>query len=135
MYHHDMQYSPVTNYQANSSGWHPHPYNYGNPSPSYHPPGLPVPLLPPPVPHPREEMTAASESSFADIFHLDEFWRGRLAPLPGYQSRPGLVPVKERKRIQIDVPKLPFSAKNYLKNALPTFSDNNTEVSFCNTSS
>ena len=133
---HDMQYSPVTHYQANSGGWHPHPYSYGNPS--YHPPGLPVPPPPlplaPPVPQSRtEEITAAS--SFTDIFQLDEFWRGRLAPLPGYQSRPGLVPLKERKRIQIDVPTLPFSAKNYQKNALPTFTNNDTEVSFCNTCS
>ena len=126
--HHDMQYSPVSNYQANSSGWHPHPYGYGNPS--YHPPGLPVPPPPPlapPVPQPRSEEIIAV-SSFVDVFQLDEFWRGRLAPLPGYQSRPGLVPVKEKKRIQIDVPTLPFSAKKYQKN---TFTDNNTEVSFC----
>lgn len=127
--HHDMQYSPVTNYQTN--GWHPHSYSYGNPS--YHPTGLPVPLPPPPPLAPTqprtEEITAAS--SFADVFQLDKFWRGRLAPLPGYQSRPGLAPVKERKRIQINVPTLPFSAKNYQKNA---FTDNNTEVSFGNTS-
>jgi hypothetical protein len=123
--HHDVQYSPLANYQPN--GWHPHSYSYGNPS--YHPPGLPVPLQQPPPPlaptQPHtDELTAAS--SFADVFQLDEFWRGRLAPLPGYQSRPGLVPVKERNRIQITVPTLPFSAKNYQKKA---FTDNITEVS------
>ena len=127
--HHDMQYSSVTNYQA---GWHPHPYGYGNLS--YHPPVVPPQPLAPPVPQPlTEEITAAS--SFADVFQLNEFWRGRLAPLPGYQSRPGLVPLKERKRIQIDVPTLLFSAKKIQKNALPTFTDSNTEVSFFNTSS
>lgn len=125
-----MQYSPVMNYQANSSR---HPYSYGNPP--YHPPGLlvpppPPPPLAPPVPQPHtEEITAAS--SFADILQLDEFWRGRLAPLPGYQSRPGLVPVKERGQIDLHS----FSVQNYQKNALPTFSNNNTEVSFCYTSS
>jgi hypothetical protein len=132
--HHDVPYSV----QA-SSGWHIHPYSYGNPP--YHPPGLPVPpplqlplAHPSPAPHPHtEEITAAA--SFADIFQLDEFWRGRLAPLPGYQSRPGLAPVKERKRIQIDFPTLQFSVKNYQKNALPTFTNDNTEVGFCNTSS
>lgn len=124
--HHDMQYSPVTNYQA---GWHPHPYGYGNPS--YHPLGLPVVPPPPAIQPHTEEITAAS---FVDVFQLDEFWRGRLAPLPGYQSRPGLVPLKERNRIQINVPTLPFSAKKFQKNSLPTFTDtNNTEVSFSNT--
>ena len=133
--HHDMQYTPVTNYQTN--GWHPHPYGYGNPL--YHSPRLPLQLLPPPPPlaptQPHaEEIFAAS--SFADVFQLDEFWRGRLAPLPGYESRPGLVPMKETKRIQIDVPTFPLSAKNHIKKVLPTFTDNNTKVSyFCNTSS
>ena len=127
-----MQYSP-----ANTGGRHPHPYIYGNPS--YHPPGLPVPPPPPPplappVLQPRtEELIAASP--FADIFQLDEFWRGRLAPLPGYQSRPGLVPLKERKQTQIDFPTLPLTANNYQKNALPTLTNNNTEVSFCYPSS
>lgn len=142
--HHDMQCSLSTraNYQPDSSGWYPHAYSYGNPS--YHPPGLPVlppPLLVPPPPAPSVPQSPAA-SSFADILQLDEFWRGRLAPLPGYQSRPGLVPVKETKRIQIGVPTEikeerllsphSFYAKEYHRNALvtPTNDNNtNTEVS------
>jgi hypothetical protein len=136
-----IMYSP----HADSNGWYPHLYSYGNPS--YHSPSLPVPPTPLPVPPPpplplppavpqipTEEVTSAS--SFTDILQLDEFWRGRLAPLPGYQSRPGLVPVKETKRIQIGVPTeikqessrlhSSFFAKEYQK---PTFNNPDTEVS------
>ena len=96
--HPDMQYSR-TNYPPDGSRWHG--YSYGNP-PS-HLPGLPVPPAAPPVPQAlNEEITAAS--SFADILQLDEYWKGRLAPLPGYQSRPGLIPMRETKPIQIGVP-------------------------------
>ena len=100
------QYSPISpqaNYPPDVRYYnYPHGYNYGNPS--YHP-GLPVPPPPPPpppaLPQAPEDTTA---SSFADNLQLDEFWRGRLAPLPGYQSRPGLLPLKETKQIQIGVP-------------------------------
>ena len=118
-----IMYSP---HHADSNGWYPHVYSYGNPS--YHSPGSPLPPTPLPVPPlPAAPQIPTSASSFADILQLDEFWRGRLAPLPGYQSRPGLVPVKETKRIQIGVPTeikhSSFFAKEYL-----AFNNSNAEV-------
>lgn len=96
--------SPQADSQVDANGWYG--YSYGNSSP-YHPPGLPVPpLLPqaPPIPQAPITEEIANASSFADILQLDQFWRGRLAPLPGYQSRPGLLPVKETSQIRIGVP-------------------------------
>lgn len=139
--HHDIQYNPSVNYQVDVNGWYYHSNNNGyNP---YHPPGLPAPPplpLAPPVPQqrPTEEMTAAS--SFADILQLDDFWRGRLGPLPGYQSRHGLVPMNETKRIQVGIPtemteesSSPLPARSlYQKNVIPKLthkSPNNTQVS------
>jgi hypothetical protein len=137
--HHDIQYNPSVNHQVDVNGWYYHSNNNSyNP---YHPPGLPAPPPPlplaPPVPQqtPTEEMTAAS--SFADILQLDDFWRGRLAPLPGYQSRHGLVPMNETKRIQIGIPtemteesSSPLPARSlYQKNVMTHKSPNNTQVS------
>ena len=106
--HQHFPMSPQANYQADN-GWYQYGYHYSNHPPYHHPPGLSVPPPPPPprapppvVPVPQtlnnEIVTVAS--TFIDILQLDDFWKGRLAPLPGYQSRPGLVP----KQVQIGVP-------------------------------
>ncbi|KAF8804411.1 P-loop containing nucleoside triphosphate hydrolase protein [Phlegmacium glaucopus] len=91
--------SPRVNYQVDANGWYG--YSYGNPA-TYYPSGLPI--LPPPSQAPPVFQAPTTEEITGAFSQVDQFWRGRLAPLPGYRSRPGLLPVKETTQIQIGVP-------------------------------
>lgn len=67
--------------QVDSGGWYT-PQSLSNTP--LHPPGLDIPLN-----KSREDEPMAKLSS-----DIHEFWRGRLAPLPGYRSRPVLLPMR-----------------------------------------
>lgn len=85
-----------SNYQLDPHGWYT-PQN----APSHHvrrpnsPPGI---LKPPPM-----QLNPVQNPAGNPAIH--EFWKGRLAPLPGFSSRPGLLPLKpENKQIKITQP-------------------------------
>jgi len=85
-----------------------------------HPPGLPIPhrnfpVLPGPDPISR------------DHIEINEYWKGRLAPLPGYRSQPVLLPMKDpriqeeakpdekpEKKLEL-LPPVSFFGKNYIE--------------------
>ena len=85
-----------SNYQLDPHGWYI-PQN----APSHHvrrpnsPPGI---LKPPPMQLHPVQNPAGNPA-------IHDFWKGRLAPLPGFSSRPGLLPLKpESKQIKITQP-------------------------------
>ncbi|PPQ90281.1 hypothetical protein CVT25_013106 [Psilocybe cyanescens] len=103
-----LRTNPPVNYQRDSNGWfvpsHPMPPPSA-PAPNHtstpqHPPGLAIPSRAPsnttedpPAP------VALSENS-----QIDDFWKGRLAPPPGYRSRPLLIPRRELPSVKKDSP-------------------------------
>jgi len=87
------------------NGWYNHSSN--QPNVPLHPPGLTVPV------HIHKALPPTSEEGprIPDVFphslEIHEFWRGRLAPLPGFSSRPTLLPMREQKQ-----PENPTSPKS-----------------------
>ncbi|KDR78399.1 hypothetical protein GALMADRAFT_245562 [Galerina marginata CBS 339.88] len=86
------------NYHVDNQGWYtpqyppapdrPTPMPTGPPQ---HPPGLTIP--PHLSPQSNEEKPVLPPPAANPHFH--DFWKGRLAPLPGYLSRPILLPMRE----------------------------------------
>ncbi|KAF8966899.1 P-loop containing nucleoside triphosphate hydrolase protein [Flammula alnicola] len=95
--HPNTPYS-TPNYQVDPNGWYtpqspqrpPTNLNHTANTPM-HPPGLHVPAQTPPQSSIDDIAMAKSQS---DNLNVHEFWRGRLAPLPGYRSRPELLPMR-----------------------------------------
>jgi len=87
---------PPQNHLTNTNGWHG--LGNGSPNAPLHPPGLNVPI------HTHQGSSPAPDERphLPDIFPhslaIHEYWRGRLAPFPGFSSRPTLLPMKERKQ-------------------------------------
>ena len=89
-----------------------------------HPPGLPIPHRNfPPWPVPEDAPSR-------DHIEIHEYWKGRLAPLPGYRSQPVLLPMKDpevleeakpeekekkhEKKLEL-LPPVSFFGKNYIQ--------------------
>jgi len=77
------------------SGWYTRPVS---PSSFMPPPGLP----PPAAPHLPTPSASSLPSPGESTLH--DFWKGRFAPMPGFASRPGLVPIRENQRLKISDP-------------------------------
>lgn len=70
---------------TDTSGWYDVSHSYGY---------IPPPTIPPVPPSPDQSD------------ELNEYWKGRFAPFPGFSSRPGLLPVKQMPRLSGPVPKI-----------------------------
>ncbi|KAF9480299.1 P-loop containing nucleoside triphosphate hydrolase protein [Pholiota conissans] len=91
-----MHYPQRNSYHVDTNGWYtptvppPPPPNVAlAQKPPMYPPGLALPTRAAPA-----ISTEASTAGFLDASNMHEYWAGRLAPLPGYQSRPILLPMR-----------------------------------------
>lgn len=96
-----LQWDGVHPISPDPNGWYiPPPPNFVPNQPIRPPPHpgfpqlIPIPALPPApsIPEPQPNIT------------IHEFWKGRLAPLPGFSSPPGLLRVKTTQRVTISKP-------------------------------
>lgn len=105
---------------------HTQPMDHQGASPNMHPPppgppGLPRPPMrhpvrtAPPTPPTQPHNTANGASEGSALLKIDEFWRGRLAPLPGTSSPLSLLSVS--KAIEI---KRPLTKEERRKNRKDT---------------
>ena len=85
---------PPQNHVTNTNGW----YSHGSSSPNapLHPPGLDLPAHVPQGSSPAPDERPHLPDIFPHSLAIHEYWRGRLAPFPGFSSRPTLLPMKER---------------------------------------
>lgn len=63
-----------------------------------HPPGLPIPHRSNVPPAARDPPSAIAR----EHDEINQYWRGRLAPLPGYRSEPVLLPPSKAKTVEQD---------------------------------
>ncbi|KAH9477003.1 RNA helicase Mov10l1 [Psilocybe cubensis] len=93
--------APLT-YQRDPNGWflprHPNSMAQDLPNTPQHPPGLAIP--PRPAPNMSEDLLSAT-APLSEHSQIDDFWKGRLAPPPGYRSRPLLTPRREPPSTQL----------------------------------
>ena len=70
------------------------------------------------APPPTYEEGPRIPDVFPHSLEIHEFWKGRLAPLPGFSSRPTLLPMREQKQ-----PESPITPKSetHTKSLLPPF--------------
>jgi hypothetical protein len=99
---------PPTQNHVDANGWN------SQPSVPLHPPGLNVPIH---IHKAAPPLTPAEGPRIPDVLphslEIHEFWRGRLAPLPGFSSRPTLLPIREQKQ-----PESPMTPKSEMPNKL-----------------
>jgi len=75
----------------------PHPLP-NHPNVPDHPPGLPIPHRSNAPPAARDPPSAIAR----EHDEINQYWRGRLAPLPGYRSEPVLLPPSKLKTVGQD---------------------------------
>jgi hypothetical protein len=82
-HHHAILYQSPMSFAADTSGWY-----------------IPVPVPPPTFVQPQEPTSPSPEK--IDQIKIHDLWQGRLAPFPGFTSRPGLFPVKKHQSVKIN---------------------------------
>ena len=139
-------------YHVDHNGWYNPPYHHpsehsapNSTSAPLHPPGLAIPLHRMPT-SPRETSPStvpASTSPSSDTALIHEHWKGRLAPLPGYRSRPILLPKKESLPVRPEIvskqvkeesssellPPHSFFGSDYERKSTPTLSPASSDPS------
>ena len=108
-----MDYHPYHELHPHRHGWsstNPPPMSL-TPDTSGWYSAQPVPIIPfspvnqPPPPHPQNYSEPISPSlEKIDQIKIHDFWQGRLAPFPGFSSRPGLFSFKKNQSVLINSP-------------------------------
>ena len=99
-----------TTYTTPQMSFIPDPTGWYTPVPitPFSPVNIPnPPLLPPTFLQQQNYPEPTSPSSSlekVDQIKIHDFWQGRLAPFPGFTSRPGLFPVKKHQLVKINNP-------------------------------
>jgi hypothetical protein len=89
--------TPQMSFIPDTTGWYtPVPIT------PFSPVNIPNPPLLPPTFLQHPEPTSPLEK--VDQIQIHDFWQGRLAPFPGFTSRPGLFPVKKHQSVKINNP-------------------------------